>query len=58
MIDFYTFPFGAGIGLLIGFLLSYVLLLKNIADLKHFQAKNEEILANVMQYLSKNNEKE
>ena len=51
LIDLYTFPFGLGIGLLFGFLLAYVLLIKMLSDLKRFQAETSRMMNNVKDYL-------
>jgi len=57
MIDFFTFPFGMSIGLIIGFLLSYALYLKNLYDIKRHSEETNMILSNVKEWLEKNDKK-
>lgn len=57
MIDFFTFEFGLSLGLIIGFLLSYVLHLKNLYDVKRHRDETNVILGNVKTWLKEKDDK-
>jgi len=57
MIDFFTFEMGLALGLVISFLLSYALHLKNLYDIKRHREETNLILSNVKEWLKEKDEK-
>ncbi len=55
--NFFTFEMGAALGLLIGFLLSYLLFMINLRDQRKHREETNKILKNVQEYLEKKEER-
>ena len=52
--NIFSFEMGAALGLIIGFLLSYLLFLINIRNERKHREETNRILKNVQEYINKN----
>ncbi len=56
--NIFSFEMGAALGLIIGFLLSYLLFLINIRNERKHREETNRILKNVQEYINKNGKEE